>query len=210
MILSPMILAENGIEIKIVNDSISVRGYTNDPIYGKVDFGFFNKIDEQMNNSIVCDNVMVEVNGTNTTYQENCRIDFNYNKDIPIFTQNESTTAIMGDTGLWKELQDCVTLKAQYSAGLASCVENKLTMTDASTNITQCSTDIQICRSDKSNLDIKVSSLEKDIEDNKNRQWWFGILGLVIGGVIIMIKEGKLGGTKIKKEEDYFNPRQAS
>lgn len=204
----PMICAENGIEIIINNQSISIRGYTLDALYGKVDFGFFQKINESISNIIQCDNFTV--NSTNLTYQTNCRTSLTYSKNIPIFTQNESSSTIIGDTNLYTQLIDCEILKAQYNAGLNTCTEAKNQQGDFSQNFTQCNTNIQICRSDKSNLEKEITDLKKDIEDNKNRQWWFLAIGLVVGGVGIMIKEGKIGAPKTKGDDETFNRGQAT
>lgn len=208
--ITPLIAAENGIEIIIKNNTISVRGYTMDAIYGKVDFGFFNKINDSLTSSIHCNNFTINVNGTDQTYQDNCTLNIDFKKDIPIFTQNESSTSIIGDTGLYNKLIECETLKAQYRAGLDSCVEDKATIKDVNTNYTQCSSDVQICRNDKVNLESKVAELNEDIDSHKNTQWGFLIFGLVAGGVIIMVYYGKIGGSKIKREDETFNPRQAA
>jgi len=202
----PTVFATNGIEIIIQNENISVRGYTADPIYGKVDFGFFNKINEQINSPFSCDEIIIG----NKTYQQNCTFNLDYSKDIPIFTQNESSTSIIGDTSLYQQLIDCQELKAQYSAGLDSCVEDKGKLKDVSQNFSTCTTDLQIKTSEKATADVKIKDLEEEIEANKNRQWWFGICGLIIGGVIVAYKAGMIGGPKSPESEDTSNPTQSA
>lgn len=202
----PTVFATNGIEIIIQNESISVRGYTMDAIYGKVDFGFFDKINETISSPFSCENITIG----NETYQQNCTYSLSYSKDIPIFGQNESSTAIIGDTSLYQQLIDCEVLKAQYSAGLDSCVNDKGNLNDVSQNFSTCTTDLQIMTSEKSSLEVKKTELEKEIEDHENSNWWFGIVGALLATAICSYKAGWIGRPKTPGAEDTSNPRQAA
>lgn len=206
VISMPMILAENGIEIKIQNQTITVRGYTQDPIYGKVDFGFFEKLDDTFGTGMSCDNLTIN----NQTYQTNCSLNIAYNKDIPIYTQNESATTIIGDTSLYQQLIVCETTKAQYNAGLNACVTDKGDIKEISQNYTQCSSSLQLTQGEKTILQKEVIDLEEEVQENENKCWWFGIVGLIIGAGVIAYKEGLIGGPKTKKPDETFNARQSA
>lgn len=210
LLFLPCMIAENGIEVVIKNDTLNIRGYTTDVIYGKVDFGFFDKLNDKLNVSLICDEIIINNNGTNNTYQENCNVKIDYKKDIPIYTVNQTSSSIIGDSKLWNDLKMCEELKSQYRAGLDLCIQTKNEREDLSQNFSQCNSEIIICRNDKIRLQEDVNSLKEDIEDNKNRQWWFLIVGIIVGGVIIMIKEGKIGGPKHKSDDEVFNRRMAT
>lgn len=208
------VFAEDGIEVSILNNSISIRGYTITSIAGKVSAGFFSPINETLTSyNTICDNVSVQVysngNITNQTFQNNCRLSLNYSKSVAL-NVNSSYTTIIGDTQLQKNYEDCISLKAQFSTGLDACVKERDKREDMSENYTQCTTGLQICNSEKTTALNEKSKIEQNTKDNENQRWFYGIIGIIVGIVGMGFYTGKIGGAKANRPEEYFNQSQAA
>jgi hypothetical protein len=211
----PTMASEDGISISIKNNSINIYGYTITTLVGKVSAGFFSPLNETMSNyTFICDDVNVRVtdsngNITNQTFQNNCRVNLLYSKDIPM-TINQSYTTIIGDTQLQRNYEDCIGLKSQYSAGLDACTIEKNKREDASANYTQCSTDLQICGSKRDEAISAKTTMETNQKENENQKWIYAAGAFILGLAAMAFYMGKIGGPKIDRPEDKFNQQQAT
>jgi hypothetical protein len=200
---------EEGIDIRIKNNTVKINGYVITDFAGKVPSSFINNTDETISsNPIKCNNINVTEGNVTKTYQTNCTLNLDYHKEIP-FSFNRSVSTIIGNTDLQRKYEDCLVLKSQFSAGLDSCSKAKVEQGEFEKNFTQCSTGLQICRSEKSSIETNRNDLKKEMEDNKNKHWIWGIGGLVIGVAGILLYQKKLLGPKVKSPEDSYNTRQA-
>lgn len=196
------ILAEEGVEVTIQNNSILIRGYITSELAGKVDAGYFTKINETFPVTISCENVIVG----NETYQKNCILNLVYNKSVP-FSINSSHTAIIGDTTLQRKYEDCIQEKVQYSVGLSSCVESKNRMTNYESNFSTCKNNLDLCNLDKSSLTTQKNDLDKKVADTKNLPWIVGAICLAVGAGGMYWYRVK--GPKGVKPEDQYNLHQS-
>lgn len=224
-------VGENGMDIYIINNTIIVEGYTiigvqqYNPITGQYTTTpqkfvsstnnlFVNRLNETINGTVICDPVIVNQNGTNHTYFQNCRVNQDYHKEVAflnILTNNSNQSQpTITDTATQAKYEQCLTDKAQFSAGLDSCVKDKSTLNDFSANFTKCQSDLTTCTIDKNAAQTSKSTLEKEKEDTKNRQWMYGGAGLVLGLLGTLYWKGHLGGPKAKRPQDQYNVNQAA
>lgn len=218
-------VGEKGITVQIQNDTITVSGYTivQDPNGANIkvtsDNLFINRITNSTGISIIVDNVTVPIilndtyNGTNETRIPGYRYNVNYLIDIPFTSQNITNQSSLFCVSQ-SQYETCLADKLAFNAGLNSCVADKKTMTDTSSNFTNCQKDLQtsqtslqICNSDKGNANNKIADMEKKQKDTSNQIWFVGIGALVGGSALTYFLTNK--GIKMRDPENNFNRTQA-
>ncbi len=83
-------------------------------------------------------------------------------------------------------------------------------------NSTACNEKLNTCNlqltqknSDLKNKNTEITTLTTEKEGTKNTKWFYGIIGVVLGIVGLLFKEGRLGQGPKDKAMDEFNKSQA-
>lgn len=200
----------NATQVVTVSISNSTLSLTGGYIFGniKIPDPSMVSFSDSINFTQSCVNVTV-VNSTNSTLNTTsivCSFDGNYSKEIPI-NFGAGVTATTTDQSA--DYKTCIDDKAALNAGLNACVTAKNEQGQFKENYTACSTNLQICTSDKATLQKDKDAITQDFNDSKNAKLYWGGIGLVLGFLIRMVMKGEIGGAKPKKAEDSFNRNQA-
>lgn len=86
------------------------------------------------------------------------------------------------------------------------------------TNVTTCQNDLSICQVQSSQKDSSLLLKEEDIKDledeeeeTKNQKWFYGVIGVFLGVLAIMVYDGKIGRSSVKERASgEFQKAQAS
>lgn len=197
------------ITINITNQTINVQGFLFYETYGKYPAPIITDFNETLPINISCINITTTNNSTNvTTTSPICSAYASYSKDVPITFSNQSL--VVTDTTSQVNYNTCLTQKAQFETGLNSCAAALNAQVMYKDNFTQCSTDLQICNSDKARTNTDLTTANKTITDNQNAKWYWGIGGIILGvGGYMLLVTRQIGGPKPKTREDDFNKSQA-
>lgn len=107
--------------------------------------------------------------------------------------------------------EQCVTDKIGYERGWQGCVndlaqyKNSTTGTDCKNQLNTAQNTISNQQNDISELNGKITTLEEAAEKTKNSKWIFGVIGIIIGVVGYMAKEGKINSNVRDKSAGEFH-----
>jgi len=205
-----MVSAENsGMVLNIKNNTLTIEGYVVTEVAGRVNAGFFSNVDVSLNNDIImCDSIQINETNITKTYYQNCSLNINITRDIPFIFDNNKTAII--DIQLQEKYENCLVDKKSCEKSLETCSSDYYNFKDFESNFTKCSSDLQVCRNDKTNLEGSVNTLQEEQDDTKNSKYIWAICAAGIVIVFFMYKEGKIGGPKVHRDEDSYNLNQAA
>ena len=207
--------AEDGIDITIKNGTLIVEGYSITSFAGKVKTGFIDRVNDSFSSSISCISMNITEanstggNGTIREIETNCTINLDYHKEIP-FNFNGTESVFFSDDELQRKYETCLEEKATYKVGYTTCTSNNFDKEGLEANLTKCSSDLQVCKSERSAAEADKNEMEQETEDTKNQKWTFGIGGLIVGVIGTLWYTGRIGGPKAKSGEESYNPQQAA
>lgn len=198
------------IELKIVNGTLSLKGYFIYEGFGKYPAPIITEVNENLIATLSCFNTSYFNATTNITSNfSNCSYQTNYLREIPIVT-NQNGSLILTDTETEARLTDCITRQKQFEAGLDACVKTQLAEGYYKNNYTTCSTDLKICASEKAMAIAQETEAKTDFDNTKNQRWIYALIALIFGYVARMYMKGDIGGPSHKKAEENYNMRQAA
>jgi hypothetical protein len=205
--------AAEGIDISIVDNQISIRGYTESSFAGKIPADFIPQINESLGSGVVChNNVTVQETQGNSTvnvvYPTNCTLALSYTKTLP-FGFNV-TNVVVGDQKIQQDFIACIAEREQHKAGLNNCNKALVEQGEWESNFSTCNTNLVTCQAERSTAISDKNRFEQEQEQNKNSGWTWAIGGLAVGVLGSLWYTGKIGGPKQKKPEDSYNPQQAA
>jgi len=202
--------AAEGIDVRIINNSLTIQGFIITDFAGKVPAGFIKETNSSLStNPFVCEDLEVTEGNTTRIVKTNCTLNIDYHKEI-FFNFNDSTSTIIGDTELQRKYEECLTEKADYNAGLNSCNTEKNKRVDNELNYTNCKSDLRICQDDKSDAEKDYSELQTEQKENSNKHWIWGAVGAALGMIATLYYKGFIGGPKAKTPEDSYNRQQSA
>lgn len=212
-------VGENGLDIKVINNSIEIRGYT---IVAAPPYGvptkfvssnplFINILSESLGGTEFCSTYNYTSGNQTISTNVNCSYLVNYVKELPFIANftNQTITTIT-DVNTQNKYDQCVLEKAQYSTSYNNCLNSKNLMINYETNYTNCKEQLNSCQNQLTTCQGQVTIMTKEKEDTKNTPWIYGAIGLAIGIVGALFYTGKIGGQKAKNYEDNFQRGQAA
>ena len=211
ILFSTITIAVEGLEIRIINGTIEIQGYIITELAGKISAGFIEHVNGTLgDNLIICSEIVNITQGNETiSVGANCTLNIDYYKDLP-FSFNTTGQLILNNPELQLKYENCLVDKSAFEAGLNVCVSVKNEQGDFKDNYTLCSSTLLVCESERSSAQSEKNKIEKESEEKKNRQWVWGIVGLILGALVTLYYKGHIGGPRSRKPEDSYNPRQAA
>lgn len=203
--------AENeGVDITIENDTITLQGYTYTTFAGKVPAGFITFKNVSLGDDLIkCEDLTYTSNNVTRTVKTNCTLNINFHQEFP-FNFNNTASFVITDQQLQQRYEKCLEDKNAFENGLKTCTKDKNEQGLFESNYSVCSSALTICESTKTTALADKAELEKDQEDNQNRHWIWGIGGLIFGIIGSLWYTGKIGGPRTKNPEESFNAQQAA
>jgi hypothetical protein len=217
-------LGDSGVDVIVNNNTLTVRGFTYifpSPSSGLQKYSPPNGTNlgvetfiGSIGSGISCESEVVNLlNGTNMTVQKNCILNISFSKEFLWIDNNftNSSSPAVTDTDTLNKLTTCINERAQFSAGLDSCVKDKQTFTDVSSNYTNCNNELVQCRADKGVAESEKNRLTTEAEGKKNQHYVWGVIGVIAGILGALWYTGRIGGGvgKIRRPEEKYNVNQA-
>lgn len=210
MLMVSHVSAGEGLLLEINNETLTIKGYIETEFAGRVSANIIEEINQSIgSNLIVCDNIEITEGNETKTYNQNCTLNIDFTKDIP-FLFNDTKNTIIGDSELQRKFEQCLEDKSQFNAGLKSCNDAKIEQGEYKQNYTECFSDLKICNSEKSIETEKRAELQKESDENKNRHWVWGAIGVGATVLFFSWRDGKIFGPRTKKEEETYNAQQSA
>jgi hypothetical protein len=83
--------------------------------------------------------------------------------------------------------------------------KNTTTGTDCKIQLTNAQNTISNQQTEISECNGKISTLNEETTKTKNQKWIFGVIGIIIGVVGYMVKEGKINSNVKERSMGDFN-----
>jgi hypothetical protein len=198
---------ESGIVVQIQDNTINISGYTITlGTFVNLDYFPISKVSNPLGATVSCNQRNVTDGNTTVISYENCTYNANYIIDIPIPIISQNETNISSLLCLSQEKYDeCLTLKAQYGAGLDACTIAKNINDGAVANYSTCALSLNTCQSERSTATSQVATLTTDAANTKNQKWIFGVVGIAAGIFGTLYFKGFLGKPRIRSPDESFN-----
>jgi len=171
------------------------------------------------NNTIqIIDTQFPNINNRNFSYSVvNNSVIFTETNFTLIYEINESATSFdfaEEYSDCLGEKTECEILKRDFDRGWNSCLHDidELTGengTDYKDELANCNLKIREKDLDLNSKQAEIKDLKDEEAGSQNSKWFWGIGGVIIGGVAILFKEGKIGGKVKERAVEEFNPQQA-
>lgn len=203
LILLPMVLA-----VEVVDDTLKIRIYNDTKVTNittdlKVEFISTKDNFNNKNFTFTIDNLW---NGFDVIKEFDYRVITN--------TTAENIDFIQAYFDCDDELDECKINLGKYDSAWDEC--RKDLEPYESGNATACQTDLNNCNLRVKEKDLTINSkqdkitiLETAEKDKKNTKYIYGAIGLVLGFVACLYKEGKIGNTAKESAQGDFSTQQA-
>jgi hypothetical protein len=209
-------VGENGINVRVENNSIQLQGYTiiRDPNTGVLskallEGSFISKTTDSLGAALICSNFNYTEGNQSILIPTNCTYNVNYLIDIPFLNQNitNNSQQYFVDSTTQSKYEQCIVDKSQYINSYNNCLGREKLLGDYSTNYTSCSSLLINCQNSLSKSEEDIKILKKEKEDAKNTPWLYGFIGILIGaGAMYWYRNNN---SKVRNPDSNYNRTQS-
>jgi hypothetical protein len=205
-------VGENGLDISVKNNTIQIQGYTiiAAPPYGmpmkfvSTSGIFINSSNEPLGVIMNCVNFNYTEGNQSINIPTNCTYSIDYSKSFPFFTNfTNQSSQIVVDSVTQDKYEKCTLEKLQWESSYGN-------YSSYQQQITSWQTQLSTCQGQLTPLQTQNTELTKEQEDNKNKPWTYGGIGLAVGIIGTLFYLGRIGGPKSRRYEEDFNRGQSA